>query len=332
MKKFVLHRLLNLIPIILGVTFLSFLIISFTPGDFLTTMSMTPGVSPDRIARMRHDFGLDKPWYIQYGYWLYRLSPFQFPLGVKWPDLGYSFTNKTSVLTLMKERFANTLLLSVTAELLIWLIAVPLGVLTAMKRRTWIDRLGSFGVFLGLSIPEILLALFALLFAAETGWFPIGGMHTLHYNELSSLGQWADLLHHLALPACVLAITGAAGIMRYMRGSLLETLHADYVRTARAKGLSEVEVVRKHAFRNAINPLITLMGFSFANLISSSFLVEIIMGWPGLGRLTFDALLAKDLYVIMASLMAATAFLVLGNLFSDLLLAWNDPRIRQQES
>src|SRR5262249_26084164 len=165
----------------------------------------------------------------------------------------------------------------VTAEVLIWLIAVPLGVLTAMKRRSWIDRLGSFGVFLGLSIPEILLALFALLFAAETGWFPIGGMHQLHYNDLPPLARLGDLLHHLALPALVLAITGAAGIMRYMRGSMLDTLHEDYVRTARAKGLSEGAVVRKHAFRNAINPLITLMGFSFANLISSSFLVEIIM-------------------------------------------------------
>lgn len=330
MRGFLLRRLFSLVPILLGVTFISFVIISLTPGDYLSTMSLSPDVSPERIARLRHDFGLDKPWYVQYGLWLYRILPFKFPFGFKLPDLGYSFSNKTPVISLMKERFLNTLLLSATAEALIWLIAIPLGVLAAYKRQTWVDKLSSFGVFFGISIPEILLALFALLFAATTGWFPIGGMHRLHYEDLSPLGQFADLLHHLCLPVLVLAVTGAAGTMRYMRGSLLETLSSDYIRTARAKGVSERAVLLRHAFRNAINPLITLFGFSFAGLISSSFLVEFIMGWPGLGRLTYDALLAKDLYVIMASLMVSTIFLIVGNLFADLLLAFTDPRIRHE--
>lgn len=329
MRGFLLRRFLSLIPILLGVTFISFVIISLTPGDFLSTMSLNPDVSPERITRLRHDFGLDKPWYIQYGYWLYRILPFKFPFGLKMPDFGYSFSNKTPVFSLMKERFLNTLILSGTAELLIWLTAIPLGILAAYKRQTWVDKLSSFGVFFGISIPEILLALFALLFAATTGWFPIGQMHRLHYEDLSPLGQFADLLHHLCLPALVLAVTGAASTMRFMRGSLLETLTLDYIRTARAKGVSERAVLLRHAFRNAINPLITLLGFSFAGLISSSFLVEFIMGWPGLGRLTYDALLAKDLYVIMASLMVSTIFLIIGNLLADLLLAFTDPRIRQ---
>ena len=330
MARFVIKRLLTLIPILLGVTFVSFVIISFTPGDFLTTMSLHPDISPQTIAKMRHDFGLDKPWYIQYSFWLYRLSPVSFSSGLKWPDLGYSFSNKTPVLDLMGRRFVNTLILSVSAEALIWLLAVPLGVLAALKRNQLIDRISSFVVFFGISIPEILLALLALLIAAETGWFPIGGMHRLHYESLPLLQQWLDLGHHLFLPVLVLGITGAAGLMRYMRGSLIETLSSDFIRTARAKGLSDAQTGTRHAFRNAINPLITLFGISFANLISSSFLVEIIMGWPGLGKLTYDALLSKDLYLIMASLMVSTLFLILGNLLADMLLALSDPRIRYE--
>jgi peptide/nickel transport system permease protein len=330
MIAFILKRLITLIPILLGVTFISFLIISFTPGDFVSTMAMDPTVSRERLASLRHDFGLDRPWYVQYGLWLYRLSPIEFPLGLKIPDLGYSFANRAPVTSLMSSRFINTLILTVSAEIFIWILAIPLGILAAVKRNTMIDRSASFAVFLGISLPEILLALLALLVAATTGWFPIGGMHRLHYEQLSFWRQLADLLHHLALPVLVLGITGAAGLTRYMRSSLLETLNSDYIRTARAKGLSWRATITTHAIRNAINPLITLLGISFANLVSSSFLVEIIMGWPGLGKLTYDAILTKDLYLIMASLIAATTFLILGNLFSDLLLALNDPRIRYE--
>jgi peptide/nickel transport system permease protein len=330
MIAFILKRLLSLIPILLGVTFISFLIISLTPGDFVSTMAMDPTVSRERLASLRHDFGLDRPWYVQYGLWLYRISPIEFPFGLKIPDLGYSFANRAPVTSLMSSRFVNTLILTVTAEIFIWLIAIPLGVLAAAKRNTLIDRSASFAVFFGISLPEILLALLALLLAARSGWFPIGGMHSLNYEELSYWQQLGDLLHHLALPVLILGITGAAALTRYMRSSLLETLNSDYIRTARAKGLSWRSTITGHAFRNAINPLITLFGISFANLVSSSFLVEIIMGWPGLGKLTYDAILTKDLYVIMASLMAATTFLILGNLFSDLLLALNDPRIRYE--
>lgn len=330
MKMFILRRLASLIPILLGVTFLTFLLISLTPGDFLTTMSMDPHVSPERIVQLRHNFGLDRPWYIQYGLWVYRLSPFEFPFGLKWPDLGYSFRNKTPVLDVMTGRFWNTLILTGAAEILIWILAIPLGIVAAMKRHTWIDRVASVGVFFGISLPEIILALLALLFAAMTGWFPIGGMHSLHYEQLTFSARLCDLAYHMVLPVLVLTVTGVAAFMRYMRGSMLETLTADYIRTARAKGLSWTRVVSRHAFRNAINPMITLFGLSVANLISSSFLVEIIMGWPGIGQLTYEALLTKDLYVIMASLLITTTLLVVGNLLSDLMLAANDPRIRYE--
>jgi peptide/nickel transport system permease protein len=330
MTAFVFRRLLALIPVLFGVTFLTFLIISLTPGDFLSTMSLRPEVSQERIATLRHDFGLDKPWYQQYFLWIYRLSPVKFPVGLKQPDFGYSFANKTPVIDLMQERFLNTLILTSSAEVFIWILAIPLGILAAMKSNTWVERLSSLSVFVGISLPEILLALLALLFAARTGWFPLGGMHSLRYETLPFWGRLTDLFRHLFLPTLVLGITGLAGTTRYMRASLLETLSADYIRTARAKGLSEKKIVLKHAFRNALNPMITLFGISFANLISASFLVEIIMGWPGLGKLTYEAVLTKDLYVIMASLIAATLFLMLGNLIADMLLAWNDPRIRYE--
>ena len=330
MTAFILKRLLALIPIILGVTFISFLIISLTPGDFLSSMSLDPSVSRERLQNLRHDFRLDRPWYVQYAFWLYRISPFEFPAGLKWPDLGYSFANRAPVIDLMGERFKNTLILTASAEIVIWLLAIPLGLLAATKRNTWIDRATSFGVFCGISLPEILLSLLALLLAASTGWFPIGGMYTLHSDQASAWNRTVDLAHHLFLPVTVLTITGVAGLTRYFRSSLIETFSSDFIRTARAKGLSWGATVSNHAFRNALNPLITLFGISFANLISSSFLVEIIMGWPGLGKLTYEAILNKDLYVIMASLMAATTFLIIGNLFSDLLLALNDPRIRYE--
>lgn len=330
MKTFILRRLLSLIPILLGVTFITFLIINLTPGDFLTTMSMDPQVSPERIALLRHDFGLDQPWYDQYGLWVYRLSPFEWPFGLKWPDLGYSFKNKTPVMSLMGERFMNTLILTVSAEILTWLLAIPLGILAAMKRNTWVDRVFSLTVFGGISMPEIILALLAMLFAARTGWFPVGGMHRLHYEQLPFWNQAADLAHHLVLPVLVLTVTGVASLMRYMRGSLLETMTSDYIRTARAKGLSWNRVLFKHAIRNAINPMITLFGASFAGLVGNTVIVEVIMGWPGVGNLTYEALMTKDLYVVMASLIVTTTFLIAGNLMADLMLAANDPRIRYE--
>lgn len=328
MRTYILQRLVLLLPILLGVTFISFLLITLAPGDFLTTMSMNPSVSPDRIAKMRSDFGLDKPWFVQYGLWLYRLSPYEFPFGIKWPDLGYSFSNRMPVLTLLGERFWNTLILSFTAEILIWMLAIPLGVFLVARIGTWIDWFTSGFLFLGISFPQILLSLLALLFAARTGWFPIGGMNYFDAEMMPFWHRFGTFLHHLVLPATVLAFTEIAVLVRYVRGSMMDTLSAEFVRTARAKGVSETRILRKHVLRNSINPLLTLLGLSFANLLSASFLVEIVMGWPGLGRLAYDAMLSQDLYVLMATLTAGTILLIAGNLLADILLAMFDPRIR----
>jgi peptide/nickel transport system permease protein len=191
-----------------------------------------------------------------------------------------------------------------------------------------VDRGCSLVAFVGLSVPDVLLSLLALWFAAATGLFPVGGAQSPVYDLLSPAQQFWDRMHHLILPALVLAAADMAGIMRQMRSNLLDTLRAEYVTAARARGLGEGWVIYKHALRNAINPLLTIFGYSLAALLSGAFIVENIMAWPGLGRLTMEAFFAKDSYLVVDCVVMATALLVIGNFIADLLLAWSDPRIR----
>jgi len=321
MKTFILKRLLHMIPLLLGITFFSFLIISLAPGDYLTAMSQNPQVTAETIEGLRRQFGLDRPWYVQYILWLWNALHL---------DFGYSFANQVPVFSLIGQRLLNTLILALSAALFAWGLSIPLGVISAVKQNTWIDRTASFVAFLGLSIPEVFFALLMVWFAAQTGLFPVGGMKSIDFEFMSYPRQILDLLHHLVLPTIVLGSISMAGRMRQMRANLLDTLLQDYVQTARAKGLGERVVIFKHALRNAINPLITLFGFTLARLLSGAFLVEVVMSWPGLGRLTLDALFTRDLYVVMGSLLMASVMLILGNLAADIMLALSDPRIRYE--
>lgn len=310
-----------MIPLLLGITFFSFMIISLAPGDYLTTMSQNPQINAGTIAAMRAKFGLDQPWYIQYFKWLWNALHL---------DFGYSFANQQPVFALIGARMTNTLILALSAAIFAWGVSIPLGIISAVRQNTWVDRGASLAAFAGLSIPEVFFALLMVLFAAKSGWFPVGGMKSIDFEYLPVWGQFLDLLHHLILPVIVLGSISLAGRMRQMRANLLETLHQDYIQTARAKGLSERTVIYKHALRNAVNPLITLFGFTLADLLSGAFLVEVIMSWPGLGRLTLDALFTRDLYLVMASLLMASVMLILGNLAADIMLALSDPRIRYE--
>ena len=319
MRAYILRRFLHMIPILIGISFLSFFVIQLAPGNFLTIMKADPQVSKARIAEMEKEFGLDKPWPVQYALWLKNIV-FKF-------DFGYSFANKRPVGDLIGERLLNTFYLSFTALIVTYLLAIPLGIISAVRQYSWVDKLSSLFAFIGLSIPEVFFALLLILMAARTGWFPIGGMESLDYDTLSFWGKMGDRIHHLILPALVLGTVPLAGRMRQMRGNLLDVLRMDYVTTARAKGLDERTVVLRHAARNAINPLVTLFGFTLAHLLSGAFLVEVVMSWPGLGRLTVDALFARDLYVVMGSVMMASTLLILSNLVADIMLAAVDPRI-----
>jgi len=302
------------------VSFLTFVLLDASGGDYLSKLVGNPEVSDEYLARMRATYGLDRPLLERYGRWL---------SGAVRGDLGRSFDYQRDVASLLTERLGNTLLLAVAALVLSWGLAVPLGVLAAVKRGTWLDRASGLLAYLGLSLPRVFLALLAVLFAASSGWFPLGGLRDeVRWDDLGALGRLADVAWHLCLPAIVLALTGMAGAMRQMRGHTLEALAQDYVRTARAKGLPERTVLFKHTVRNAINPLITLFGYSLAHLVTGAFLVEVVFSWPGMARLTLTALMARDVNLVMASVMLASICLVVGNLVADLLLAAVDPRVR----
>ena len=310
-----------MIPLLLGITFFSFMIISLAPGDFLTTMTQNPQISAETIDALRVKYGLDKPWYFQYIKWLWNAVHL---------DFGYSFANQVPVFSLIGQRMFNTLILAISAAFFAWGLSIPLGIISAVRQNTWVDRSSSFVAFIGLSIPEVFFALLMVLFAAKTGWFPVGGMKSIDFEYMSYPHQVIDVLHHLILPTIVLGSISMAGRMRQMRANLLDTLLQDYVQTARAKGLSERVVIYKHALRNAINPLITLFGFTLARLLSGAFLVEVVMSWPGLGRLTLDALFTRDLYLVMGALVMASVMLIIGNLVADIMLAISDPRIQYE--
>ena len=319
MRTYILRRLIQTVPLLIGVSALTFLVLKLAPGDFLSTMAENPGISAEAIESMRHRFGLDRPWWVQYGLYLRNLF-LHF-------DFGESFSRHQPVFTVLREGLGNTLLLATAAALVTWCLAIPLGVLAAVRQFTWVDKTLSVLSFMWLSIPEVLSGLLLLFLAARTGWLPVGGMRSLDYEYLDPIGKAWDLLRHLALPALVVGLIPLAGRMRQMRANLLDVLRLDYVTTARAKGLDERGVIFKHALRNAINPLITLFGFTLGSLVSGSFVAEIIFSWPGLGRITLDALITHDQYLVMGSVLMAAAVLVAGNLVADLLLAIADPRI-----
>ena len=319
MIRFLLKRLLNMIPILIGISFISFAILRLAPGDFVTTLSQDPNLSQEAVLRMRTEYGLDKPWLVQYFLWVSNALRLNF---------GYSLAYHIPVVSLLTQRMGNTLLLSLCALVFSWGVAIPLGVIAAVRRNSLYDRLISLFAFAGISLPGFFLALLLLLLAEKTGWFPIGGMHGPSYDLMSRAEQFRDTAHHLVLPVLVLGIGGCAGILRQMRGSLLDTLRENYVTAARARGLPERVVIWKHAVRNAINPLITVFGFSLAGLLGGAALVENVMAWPGLGRLILEAVQSGDQYVVMGSFVMSAGLLLLGNLFSDVLLAITDPRIK----
>ncbi len=319
MRTYVLRRLLQTLPLLLGVSALTFLLLQLAPGDFLNTLAENPSISAETLDAMRHRFGLDRPWTVQYVLYLKNLM-LHF-------DLGESFSHHQPVVAVLRPALGNTLLLAIAAALVTWGLAIPLGVWAAARPRGFVDRTLSLLAFVWLSVPEVLSGLLLLLLAARTGWFPIGGMRSLDWDTLSLGGKILDLLRHLALPALVVGLVPLASRLRQMRGNLLDVLHQDYITTARAKGLGERQVLFKHALRNALNPMITLFGFTLGALVSGSFVAEVIFSWPGLGRVTLDAILARDPYLVMGAVLMASLVLVAGNLIADLLLAVADPRI-----
>lgn len=321
MKTFLIRRILAAIPLIIVVTFITKAMLVASPGDFLDTIRLIPSISREHIAHMEKVYHLDSDnVFERYWYWL-------------WPalrgDFGFSFTKSAPVWSLIGERVLNTLLLTGSALIFSWVLAIPLGMLAAVYRNRWIDKLIGFVSFFGLSIPSLFFSLLMILFAAKTGLFPVGGIHNqVMWDVMSPWEKFVDTLWHLVLPTIVLGTIGLAQYVRQMRSETIETLSQDYIRTARAKGLSNWRVLSRHAFGNAINPLVTIFGFSLATLLAGALVTEYVFAWPGLGTLIFDALTSKDEPLVMASVVMLVLMLVIGNLIADVLLAVIDPRIR----
>jgi peptide/nickel transport system permease protein len=321
MKTFILRRLLAAVPLLIVVTFISSTMLVLSPGNFLDEQRLNPHISPEYIARMERVYHLNSNnVFERYWYWL-------------WPalhgDLGNSYTTQAPVSTLIGERLFNTVLLTGSALLFSWLLAIPFGVFAAVYRNRWVDKLSGFISYFGLSIPSVFFSLLAILFAAKTKLFPVGGIHDqTNWDFMSSGERVLDTAWHLILPTIVLGTIGMAQYMRQMRSEMVETLSQEFIRTARAKGLSFWRVVFHHALGNAINPLVTLFGFSLASLLSGALLTEYVFSWPGLGTLIYEHLSKKDEPVVMAAVAMLTLMLVVGNLLADLLLAIIDPRIR----
>ncbi|AWT37500.1 peptide ABC transporter permease [Deinococcus arenae] len=311
-----LKRLLGTLPLLLGVSLLLFGVLHLAPGGPLDVYADNPSVSPEALAQMRVAFGLDQPLPVQYVSWVTAFFT---------GEWGYSIRTARPVSQEILERLGPTLILGGTSFALSLLIALPLGIVSAVRRYSGVDYLITFLSFLGVSMPVFWLALMLqLLFAVQWRVLPSAGIQTIGSDSV------LDLLRHLILPACILAFASVAGWSRYMRSSMVEVLGQDYVRTARAKGLTAGKVVYRHALRNALIPIITVVALDFATILSGAVITETIFAWPGIGRLFIESMNGRDYPVLMALMMAGSFALVLSNLLADLAYAAVDPRIRYE--
>lgn len=319
LSTYIVRRFLQMIPILLGATMLIFLVIKLAPGDPFSGM-IDPRLDPRKIEELRLRYCLNCPLPEQYWNWMTLVLQ---------GDLGTSIRFKTSVSTMIGERLGPTLLLGLASQSLVFMIGIPTGILAATRQNTWVDNLVTVFAFAGISVPSFFFGLLLLK------WLSLGGLKLLPSSGFATAGTamsgatlWWDIGSHLILPALALGITSIAGLMSYVRSSMLEVLRQDYIRTARAKGLSERLVVYKHALRNAMIPVVTIIGLQLPVLVGGAIITESIFMWPGIGRLTYTALLERD-YPVLMGLNLMFAFLtMLGSLMADIGYAIVDPRIR----
>jgi len=320
MLVYIVRRLAGLLPVFLGITLISFFVIHLAPGkptDVQT--SMNPKVSYEAKVRLEKLYGLDKPVYVQYLSWFKRFLTF---------DFGRSYVDGRPVSSKIAERIPITILINALALMLILAVGIPLGVISAVKRGSLWDRLTTVFVFIGFSTPEFWLALLLMnLFGIGLGWLPISGIVSLDFDYFSPLGKVLDIAKHLILPVCISAFGGLACISRYIRASMVGVIHQDFVRTARAKGLSEGAVIYKHALKNAMLPIITLIGLSVPGLIGGSVIFESIFAIPGMGRLFYESVMSRDYPTIMGVLSIGAILTLVGNLLADAAYHYADPRI-----
>jgi peptide/nickel transport system permease protein len=325
MGAFVLRRLLGAIPLLIGIATIIFFVLRLAPGD-PTTFYFNPNIPPDVIEQLRRNLGLDQPLHIQYVRWLT-----SFFTG----DFGYSFAQSRPVRDILLEALPNTLMLTGTALVLVFFIGILIGVLQAVRQYSVFDSASSVISLFFYSMPSFWLALMLMLVfslkAHQWGWpiaLPPTGITSVDYEFMSAGEKIWDRISHLILPVGTLTLALAAGVARYTRGQMLEVVRQDYIRTARAKGLPERTVIMKHALRNSMLPVITLLGLYLPFLFSGAVLIELIFAWPGMGRIMVDAIFQRDYPLVMATSFVFAVLVVVGNLIADVLYAVADPRIR----
>ena len=322
MGLYILKRLALMIPVLLGITIISFGVMKLAPGDPVSVVTdMNPNMNKEAIERIRAYYGLDKPWYVQYGKWLKNMLML---------DFGRSFApDSRPVIDKIMERIPVTLLINVLSMILILATAIPLGVMSAVKQNSLFDKGTTVFVFVGFAIPTFWLALLLMiLLGVRLEWLPISGLRSLDFAQLSLPGKVWDVARHLVLPVFVSSFGGLAGMSRYMRSNMLEVIRQDYITTARAKGLDERTVIFKHALRNALLPVITLLGLSVPGLIGGSVIFETIFAIPGMGQLFYQAVMSRDYPTVMGILVIGAVLTLLGNLLADVMYSVADPRIR----
>jgi peptide/nickel transport system permease protein len=332
MLGYLIKRFLEMIPTLFGITLLSFFIIHLAPGkptDILTELN--PKITPEAREKLEKYYGLDKPIMVQYGLWLKRIVKL---------DFGESFsTDRRPVMEkiwdekrpLIERRLFITFMINLISMVIIFIVALFIGISSAVRQNSLYDKIATTSVFIGFAIPSFWLALLLMiLFGVNLNWLPISQLKSMNYDSLSLAGKIWDLAKHLILPIFVSAFTGLAADSRFMRSSMLEVIRQDYVTVARAKGLPERTVIYKHSFRNALLPIITLMGLSVGGLIGGSVIFENIFGIPGMGQLFYMSVMTRDYPLVMGILTIGAVLTLLGNLLADIGYILADPRIRSK--
>ena len=317
--RYLSRRAVHGLLVLAGVSILSFVFTALAPGDFLDDIKLDPRIPRETVSALRARYGLDQPLPVKYLHWLRSVSR---------GELGFSLAYNRPVASLLWPRARNTLLLTVPATALAWLIAVPLGAWSASQRGRWGDRLCAGATAALLAVPELLLALGLLVIAVRTGAFPTGGMVSARFDDLGRWERVTDLGAHLFLPASALVLLNLPVLIRHVRASLLDVLTTPFILAARGRGVPPHRLLFRDALRAAANPLISLLGLSIAALLSTSLVVEALMGWPGLGPLLLEAIAARDLHLVIGAVMCSTLLLLAGNFVADALLYLADPRIR----
>jgi peptide/nickel transport system permease protein len=323
MTRFLLRRLAHAAFLLLGVSVLAFIFSTLAPGNYFDDMRLNPQISAERLSALRAEYRVEQPLPVRYARWAG---------AVLHGDLGFSFAYNMAVGPLLWARARNTLLLTGTATALAWMLALPLGVWSAEKPGRPADVALSWATAVLLIIPDLTLALGLLVLAVRSGWLPTGGLVSVGFGGFSAAHRVRDVAWHMVLPVTVLVASALPVLLRHVRAAVAEALEAPFLRAAEGHGISRGRLLYRYVLPAAAHPLIALFGFSLGTLLSASLLVEVVMSWPGLGPFLLEAILARDLYVVIGGVLLSTLFLVAGNFVADLLLFWVDPRIRAEAS